>query len=143
MNFSCLQNVSNPLLPPSPSLNSFLCAQVACWLHCSRDFMFTAQNFSGKAAAWQMFLSRQDEHVSFIFFPQVGTSSRWRDSDGRLLSHDFCLLSCSQMGFFETFIQRCVQNPQPGTPDLQNSSPARRMPFKSTIHGMNLDGSGL
>lgn len=95
-----------------------------------------ARNFSGVSAAVADVSFKAGWACLIHFFPHVGTSSRRRDSHSRLLSHDFCLLSCSQMRFFETFIQKCVWNPQPGTPELQKSSPAQRMLFffKSTIH---------
>lgn len=56
------------------------------------------------------FQGRMSTSHSF-FFPTLALpgGSADSDSDGRLLSHDFCLLSCSQVGFFETFIYGSVR----------------------------------
>lgn len=72
MNFSCFENV--PVTPPPAPTATFLkipysCTQVACWLHCSRDITFTAENFFRQGGRRGRCFFQGGMSTSHSFFP--------------------------------------------------------------------------
>lgn len=91
-------------------------AHEACWSIVSGRHVHATKSFRQNRAPSQMFLSRQDEHVSFIsprLHFQVVRGFRRQTFGAMIFFFPPQLLHscCSQMAFFETFIRRCTWNP--------------------------------